>query len=274
MKTPAGKKPKSASSTRPGKKRRMNVNEREKKNRGRAPSPSRSTESAETDMKKFLRFLSVTAAAVLFAVFAGMAACPVWAAGDSEAEKIFTSVVEAKLREESPKNDLIFELESFERDGMCFTKTVTAKLGGEPVAVLRTEEYNGGEYAECVSREALELTVEDMNFDGFADIRIQAFLPAGPNVPYIVWLFNPKTNTYDHSPGLSGIPSFAVDSGNRWIRSEERDSAAVYTEFFYRYEDGELIMFREIEKDYEKKKTVTRDLKDGEMSVVSVEELE
>jgi hypothetical protein len=65
-----------------------------------------------------------------------------------------------------------------------------------------------------------------------------------------------------------------VDSENQWIRSEERDSAAVYTEFFYRYEDGKLILFREIETDYEKKEIVTRELKDGEMSVVNTKELE
>jgi hypothetical protein len=214
---------------------------------------------------------------VLFAA----AVCAAWAAPESGAdgsllvgEQTFTTVIETKLREESPKADLIFELESFEQDGICFTKTITAKLDGKPIATLHTEKYNGDEYANCVSRDALELVVEDMNFDGFADVRIQAFLPAGPNIPYIVWLFNSKTDTYDHSPDLSDIPSFTVDSENRWIRSEERDSAAVYTEFFYRYEDSELILFREIETDHEKKEIVTRELKDGEMSVVDTKELE
>jgi hypothetical protein len=226
-------------------------------------------------MKKFLRLLSAAAAVVLFASFAGTAvrAAAKEAAGP-EAEKTFTTVVEAKLRKESPKTDLIFELESFEQDDMCFTKTITAKLDGKPIATLRTEECNDGEYAACVSREALELIVEDMNFDGLADIRIQAFMSAGPNTPYIVWLFNPETNTYDHSPDLSDISSFTVDSENQWIRSEERDSATVYTEYFYRYEDGELILFREIETDYEKKAIVTRELKNGEMSVVSTKGIE
>jgi hypothetical protein len=188
-------------------------------------------------------------------------------------ENTFTTVIEAKLRKESPKADLIFELESFEQDDRCFTKTITAKFDGNLIATLHTEAYNDDEYAWRPSREALVI-VEDMNFDGFADIRIQAFLGAGPNIPYIVWLFNPRTNTYDHSPSLSDIPSFEVDSENQWIRSEARVSATVYTESFYRYVDGELTLFRESVTDYEKNEVVTSELKNGEMSVVNTKELE
>src|SRR5689334_2824653 len=34
------------------------------------------------------------------------------------------------------------------------------------------------------------LSIVDVNFDGYKDIMLMEFLPSGPNIPYLYWIFN------------------------------------------------------------------------------------
>jgi hypothetical protein len=68
------------------------------------------------------------------------------------------------------------------------------------------------------------LVVEDMNYDGFDDFRIMEFLPAGPNVPYLYYLYVPATRQFVYSEAYAKItaPEFI---GNFQIRSQWRKGA-------------------------------------------------
>jgi len=69
------------------------------------------------------------------------------------------------------------------------------------------------------------LVVGDMNYDGFDDFRIIKNLPAGPNIPYLYYLYVPTTRQFVYSEAYANItsPEFI---GNSQIRSQWRESAA------------------------------------------------
>ena len=67
-----------------------------------------------------------------------------------------------------------------------------------------------------------------MNFDGYGDIRLVEFQPAGPNVPYLNWLFDPTSGCFVENRALNAITSPQFDPATREIRSNWRDGATRY----------------------------------------------
>ncbi|MDR1765516.1 MAG: hypothetical protein LBR77_05415 [Lachnospiraceae bacterium] len=84
------------------------------------------------------------------------------------------------------------------------------------------------------------LIIEDMNFDGYADMRMVDFLPAGPNVPYVCFVWDTGFGQYAYDAALSSIPALKVDYENELIWTQLRDSATAYHTEYYRYIDGVL----------------------------------
>ena len=89
-----------------------------------------------------------------------------------------------------------------------------------------------------------------MNFDGYGDIRLIEFLPAGPNVPYLNWLFDPATGRFVSSPELDEITSPTFDAATRRIRSEWRDGAASYGTDIYEMIEGRPVPVRKERREY------------------------
>lgn len=73
--------------------------------------------------------------------------------------------------------------------------------------------------------DANSLIVGDMNYDGNDDFRIVKNQPAGPNIPYIYYIYDPATRkfVYNEAYGKVTSPEFP---GNSEIRSQWRESAA------------------------------------------------
>lgn len=82
------------------------------------------------------------------------------------------------------------------------------------------------------------LDVLDMNFDGYADIRLVALQPAGPNVPYLNWVFDVAAGRFVDSPTLNEITAPVFDAARREIRSEWRDGPTRYGTDTYEVRDG------------------------------------
>ena len=97
---------------------------------------------------------------------------------------------------------------------------------------------------------ALELL--DMNFDGYADIRLVKSRPAGPNVPYLNWLYEPADGRFVESRGLNAITSPQFDATAREVRSDWRGSAARYGTDVYTFRDGQLVPLRRETKVYKR----------------------
>jgi LysM repeat protein len=69
------------------------------------------------------------------------------------------------------------------------------------------------------------LIIGDMNYDGFDDFRILQSVPAGPNVPYVYFIFDPTPRKFIYSEAYGKITSPEFP-GNSQIVSKWRESAA------------------------------------------------
>lgn len=78
------------------------------------------------------------------------------------------------------------------------------------------------------------LYVEDVNFDGYNDLRIMKYLPGGANVPYYYWIYNPAKSIFEEAKSYEVVVSPTVDSSRKELISRQRVSAAEYHTEFYK----------------------------------------
>ena len=83
------------------------------------------------------------------------------------------------------------------------------------------------------------LILRDLNFDGYADIGLQAATPAY-NQPYLFWLYNPDSGQYEFAFWLLNPP--IVDSANRELICESRNGTTYYTEYYLYDPSGTLYL--------------------------------
>lgn len=90
--------------------------------------------------------------------------------------------------------------------------------------------------------------IEDINFDGYKDIRVQADTPAGANVPYYYWLWDNNKSKYIQNKDLEVVTSPTINPVNKEIVSNNRGSAAEYTQSEYKFINEKLTLIKEIEQ--------------------------
>jgi len=118
----------------------------------------------------------------------------------------------------------------------------------------------------------LGVVIEDMNFDGYKDIRIQQFLPASPNIPYYYWLWDKKSSKFIKNNNLEKITSPVFDAKSKSIKSNVRENAGTYYDYEYKYIGNELTLTRETERIADPEKKVwhitIKELIEKEMKVI------
>jgi hypothetical protein len=126
-------------------------------------------------------------------------------------------------------------------------KTIEIRRGAatEPFQVIE-----GLDTATPLATDTPGLAVLDMNFDGYGDIRLVEFQPAGPNVPYLNWLFDPTSGRFVENRALNAITSPQFDPATREIRSDWRDGATRYGTDVYVFREGGPVLVRKEVKDY------------------------
>ena len=82
----------------------------------------------------------------------------------------------------------------------------------------------------------------DANFDGYLDLRVISFLPAGPNIPYENWLWSPDKGKFVASPALDKITSPQFDADAQEITSHWRSSAAEQGTDVYAYDGATPVL--------------------------------
>jgi hypothetical protein len=145
--------------------------------------------------------------------------------------------------------------------GLVAVERIVVLLDGAPLQTLDDLA------AETLFRPEFQgLVLEDLDFDGDRDLRLMALLPAGPNVPYLYWLFDLETRRFVRNEALEIVVNPEVDLGRSWIASRWRDSAAQSGVGYYRLIDGApLLMRQEIER-FEpdgRRVTIVRELRGG-----------
>lgn len=169
----------------------------------------------------------------------------------------------------------------------AFSLVGQADASGDTLAVQRIEIREAGQASPFqvigeveaqapLRANAAPLEVLDMNFDGYADLRLVQFRAAGPNVPYLNWLFDPASRRFVASPALDAIPSARYDADKREIQSEWRDGANRYGTHVYVYVADQPVLVRKEERTYQAPGvyTLTRSrLIDGAWKTVEVREV-
>ena len=127
-----------------------------------------------------------------------------------------------------PEQYGICEMEVF--DGEKLIQNI--KIEDAIVTEWGQDDYNG--YTQSISKDG-GLTTIDLNFDGFNDIGLVGWLPAGANTPYYYWLWNEEKQCFQYAFCLCNIE---VDLENKQLISNTRDSANCYIIDYYKYDDN------------------------------------
>lgn len=93
--------------------------------------------------------------------------------------------------------------------------------------------------------EADALTVEDLNFDGYADLRLMQYQSGGSaSVPFFYWLYHPESNEFIASKDFSSIKSPQIDQENQRLISRSKTSASELTSEYYEVQGFSPILVR------------------------------
>ena len=78
---------------------------------------------------------------------------------------------------------------------------------------------------------------QDINFDGFDDIRVMTSTSAGPNVGFDYWLYNPRSGKYEHSDIGDALSGFDVmpDARTKTITVTGRSSCCEWETASYKW---------------------------------------
>jgi len=108
------------------------------------------------------------------------------------------------------------------------------------------------------------LVLEDMDFDGFMDMRLMQFVSAGANIPYYCWLWDPPAQRFVYNEALSDIPSPLFDPVKKQVLGFATNGAAEYIDSVYEYRGAELTLVA---------RTITGYDYEGGTVIVTTEEL-
>ncbi len=103
-----------------------------------------------------------------------------------------------------------------------------------------------------IDPETVGILFIDMNFDGFRDLAVMEFLPAGANVPYLYYLYDPTTRMYARYQALDEITSPEILKTQKKIRSNWRSSAAEGGEDLWAWQDGQPVLVERIKRRWTK----------------------
>ena len=82
-------------------------------------------------------------------------------------------------------------------------------------------------------------------FDNKEDFTIVNFLPAGPNVPYFIFLSSLDGKTFTQNAAFEEITTPEIDTKTQTIISNWRDGAATYGKSIYKLENNKPVMIEE-----------------------------
>lgn len=132
-------------------------------------------------------------------------------------------------------------------------------------------------YTDCWNADG-GLTLEDVNFDGYLDIGLQASVTAY-NLPYYYWTYNPDTRGFDFAFWLLG--PMTVDAANQQLVCEPHAGSTYYTEYYAYSPSGQLYLARRDTKDLSDSSGQTEtfdkpagDWRGGSYSELTAQELE
>lgn len=122
--------------------------------------------------------------------------------------------------------------------------TVTDRMTARPIQTLKPVDSHAP-----MSVVANGFEFIDMNFDGYADLRLVKTMTAGANVFYSNWLWTPEKRIFVKDDALDALSSPGFDSETQEVSAHNRKSASDYQTDFYAY-DGPVLVLTHRESDH------------------------
>lgn len=179
-----------------------------------------------------------------------------------QADNSFTRIFTDKIFEDILME---FELHGEVENNVYYTKEIIIK------------DYETGNIIQQINDlevwssdgEGLSFVIEDINFDGYKDIRI-AVHGGAPNIPCECWIYNHNDKLFVYNKDFSSIMNLIVEEENQVLRSPQRGSAVHHTVTYYKMIDDQITEFKWIdmgvsnEENSEELLDITYEFIDGE----------
>ena len=159
----------------------------------------------------------------------------------------FTTRVQGKLRSDMPEFSFDIEAYFYEENSKYSIQSVTVREGDRLVQVISVPELSlFGETAVWADdQENMGLELEDVNFDGYKDIRLFDTLNGNYLIEWIYLVWDPDRGQFVHDPRLNEIPLATFDQEDQLIYGMQRGGAARHYFYTYEYQEGEPVMICE-----------------------------
>lgn len=95
-------------------------------------------------------------------------------------------------------------------------------------------------------KETMGFELEDMNFDGYQDVRLYDTTNGNYLVEWIYLIWNPQKRQFEPDERLNEIPLANFNQEEKVIYGMTRGSASEHTYFTYRYEGQEILLMEEV----------------------------
>lgn len=177
---------------------------------------------------------------------------------DKDQKKKFFTITEKDLKMVHLKKQISKKLPAFDfavqgyrtKDGYDYVaKSITISNKGKVIQKIKLVKDELTGYPTSFDKN-FGFTIEDMNFDGYKDIRIIQYVPAALNISYCMWVWDPKTSQFKEDNDLEEILSPEFDHSKKLIHSFTRGSATDHYEDVYQYIHGKLSLIKSIATGY------------------------
>lgn len=167
---------------------------------------------------------------------------------EEERNEVVTVSIDGRLREDMP--EFTFELTAYYdlQTGYYQVQTIVVYNGDTVLQTISIPELTL--FGQTDSREAdtFGFTLEDVNFDGYQDIRLYDTLNGNYRVEWIYLVWNPGTDCFEQDKRLNDISLAQFDQEEQLIYGMERGGAAYHYYSTYQYIDGEIVRICYVEE--------------------------
>lgn len=156
----------------------------------------------------------------------------------------FTVSIDGRLREDMP--EFTFELTTYYdlQSGYYPVQTIVVRDGDTVLQTISIPELTFWGQTANHDTDTLGFTLEDVNFDGYQDIRLYDTPNGNYRVEWIYLVWNPAANRFEQDKRLNEISLAQFDQEKQLIYGMERGGAAYHYFSTYQYIDGEIVKIR------------------------------
>lgn len=164
---------------------------------------------------------------------------------------LITVTQAGKLREGMP--DFVFELTAYydlQMEGYAL-QTIDVYQDDTWMQTISIPELTirGQTCIDVSSQDTLGFELEDVNFDGYQDIRLFDTLNGNYRMEWIYLVWNVEEQKFEYDARLNQISLAVFDQEEQLIYGMERDGAACHYYSTYQYIDGEIVKIHYYEEE-------------------------